>query len=415
LIYNRPDKVIEKFGYASNELIEAYSSAYIKRLKQFNIFEENVSEDFYAPVISILDKNIPFSTTDNQITLNLKATDSLYSLSRINVYINNVPIYGSGGIKLNGNKLHEYQHPINLELSKGNNKIQVSCFNNKGVESLKDEVNITCYKPKMEIKTYYVGIGVSNYRDKELNLKYAVKDVLGLDTLFKSKPNTETILLTNEQVTRENVLALKDKLMKTNVDDEVIISISGHGFLSKNYDFYFATYNINPKEPEINGVSYDEIENLLDGIPARKKLLLIDACHSGEVDKEETYKRKDDTTNRKMKGIELLQSESKLGLTNTFDLMQELFANLSRGSGVVVISASRGYQYAQEGDQWQNGVFTHCIIKGLKDKEADKNKNGEITVTELKDYVIEQVEKLTNGTQKPTSRRENLEYDWRVW
>ena len=44
---------------------------------------------------------------------------------------------------------------------------------------------------------------------------------------------------------------------------------------------------INFSNPEENGIPYEEIENLLDGIPARQKILLLDACHSGEVDKED--------------------------------------------------------------------------------------------------------------------------------
>jgi hypothetical protein len=43
------------------------------------------------------------------------------------------------------------------------------------------------------------------------------------------------------------------------------------------------------------------------------------------------------------------------------------------------------------------------------------NGDGEITVSELKEFVIKEVQRLTNGWQKPTSRRENLEFDFRVY
>jgi len=95
--------------------------------------------------------------------------------------------------------------------------------------------------------------------------------------------------------------------------------------------------------------------------------------------------------------------------------MQKLFANLSRGSGAVAISAASGVEYAYEDQQWQNGVFTYCVLEGLKTRHADLNKDGEIRVSELKDYVTEKVQKLTQGRQTPTSRRENLEFDFRVF
>jgi len=46
---------------------------------------------------------------------------------------------------------------------------------------------------------------------------------------------------------------------------------------------------------------------------------------------------------------------------------------------------------------------------------ADANNDGQVSVSELKDYVSVEVERLTNGAQKPTSRRESLEFDWRLW
>jgi hypothetical protein len=146
----------------------------------------------------------------------------------------------------------------------------------------------------------------------------------------------------------------------------------------------------------------------------------MDACHSGEMDEDEelSFESSSLGSNVKVegsKGAYRLIDSTSIGLKNSFDLMQELFANLSRGNGAVVISAAGGKQYAYEGENWKNGVFTYSIIKGLKGQEADVNHDGEITVGELKDYVFSEVEQLTKGRQMPTARRENLESDWNVW
>jgi uncharacterized caspase-like protein len=95
--------------------------------------------------------------------------------------------------------------------------------------------------------------------------------------------------------------------------------------------------------------------------------------------------------------------------------MQELFAGLDKGTGTTVISAAAGKGYALESAQWNNGVFTYSIINGLKNKAADKNGDGIITISELKDYSIKQVGLLTGGRQKPTSRKETLNNDWTIW
>ena len=53
--------------------------------------------------------------------------------------------------------------------------------------------------------------------------------------------------------------------------------------------------------------------------------------------------------------------------------------------------------------------------EGLTTGSADLNSDGEVLVSELRDYVFDKVSRLTNGRQNPTARRENLEFDFRVW
>lgn len=166
-------------------------------------------------------------------------------------------------------------------------------------------------------------------------------------------------------------------------------------------------------------------EGLLDGIPSRQKLLLMDACHSGEVDKTAIIVNTDQLVSlaSNQKGsvksysyaAETTEENYKVGITTSFELMQELFTNVTKGSGAVVISAAAGNSYALESDEWHNGVFTYALLSGLKNGLADTNKDHVITVTEIKKYVSGEVERLTKGQQKPTSRSENLEFDFKVW
>lgn len=175
-------------------------------------------------------------------------------------------------------------------------------------------------------------------------------------------------------------------------------------------------------------MKYEDLESLLDDIPARKKLLLIDACHSGEIDTSLNItfiaaKDTDTMSNTvKTKGDPNRRSRNTIDLDNSFELMKELFTDLSRGNGTIVISAARGLGYAEEDPTWNNGAFTLCLkaaftgdprFPELKEG-ADKNGDG-VSINELKEYILTKVPQLTKDRQKPTTRRENIEVDWKLW
>ncbi|HEX2684015.1 MAG TPA: caspase family protein, partial [Ferruginibacter sp.] len=203
---------------------------------------------------------------------------------------------------------------------------------------------------------------------------------------------------------------LKQRLQQTTVNDKVIISYSGHGLLSKDFDYYLSTYAVNFDKPEVDGLPYDELENLLDSIPARKKLMLIDACHSGEVDKEDLVAM--NTTGQQLiKGLKPVsyKKDGQLGLKNSFELMQSLFVNVGKSTGATIISAAAGTQFALEGiNNLPNGVFTYCILEAMK-------KDTKLKISELKKIVGERVVEITKGLQQPTSRNETIAVDWEIW
>jgi hypothetical protein len=97
-----------------------------------------------------------------------------------------------------------------------------------------------------------------------------------------------------------------------------------------------------------------------------------------------------------------------LGMTNSFELMQNLFVNVGKSTGATIISAAGGLQYAQERGDLKNGVFTYSMLEAF-------NQNKTLSVSQLKKIVGERVTSLTNGLQKPTSRNESIHVDWNVW
>ena len=427
LFYNRPDKAIENLvnlGITDSLLQQGYEMAYEKRLSKMGFMEERLSGDFELPVLELLTKNIPATTTTNNLSFDIRATDKNHNLDRILVWINDVPVYGSKGRSVRAQNTRSLSENISLNLAGGSNKVQLAVVNTSGVESLKKTFVINSTAPAPQPDLYVVSIGVSTYQDSGYSLKYAAKD--SRDLIAYALENTggygkiHQYNLTDEQVTKAGIAQLKDSLSQSRINDVVIVFFAGHGVLDAEMNYYLGTYDMDFENPQQKGLAYDGLENLLDGIPALNKLLIIDACHSGEVDQEDTALAEQELSNSKgitgKRGSIVVKSKSKqLGLKNSFELMQLLFSDLRRGTGATVISSASGLEYAYEGEAWQNGVFTYAMLEGLKSGNCDLNKDGDVQVSELKSYVFDRVSELTNGKQNPTSRKENLEYDFKVW
>lgn len=419
--YNRPDIILDTLGFADEALVKAYYKAYKKRLKKMGFTEEMLNEEFHLPEVNILNKeSLPTETDSAFIKINLHLFDTKYNLDRINIWVNNVAVYGVAGISLRTKELNMYETELSIDLVKGINKIQVSALNSTSAESYKETFYISCTAGKIKPDLYLITIGESEFEDSNYNLTYAAKDAQDVANLFSKSEIYEYIFtktLVNQEVTKENILELRSFLNQAGLNDEVMLFMAGHGVLDKDLDYFFATYDMDFNNPSEKGMAYEDLEGLLDGIKPLKKMLFIDACHSGEIDKEEVELIAQ--TTKQTKGVQFRTvgnaAAPKLGSQNTSELVKSLFTDLRRGTGATVISSAGGMEFAMEGDDWNNGLFTYCLINGIQTMEADLNKDGEIWLSELKQYVSEQVTILSNGKQKPTSRIENQVLDYRVW
>jgi WD40 repeat protein len=414
--YNRPDKVLEAIGNTDTALIKSYRKAWQKRIKKLGIDTTSFRDGYSVPEADFANRDaIEFEQKKGILKLHIKGIDSTYKLDRFNVWVNEAPLFGQRGVNIKRRNSNTLDTTVTIQLSQGENRIETSITNVNGTESYRMPLYVN-YTPVVKQKemTRFIGIGIDKFSESQYNLQYSTKDIRDLAQKLKKKYGDDMLIdtLFNENVTTANVKALKQKLLQTTENDKVIVSYSGHGMLSKDYDYYLSTYSVNFTKPEENGLPYDELENLLDSIPARKKLLLIDACHSGEVDKEEgiAQNRTADSLGLK-KGIIIDQPQAQqqhVGLKNSFELMQSLFVNVGKSTGATIISAAAGNQFALERGDLKNGVFTYSILEAM-------NKYPTIKISELKKIVGERVEQLTNGLQKPTSRNETIAVDWSLW
>lgn len=422
---NRPDIVAQRIGKSPPGLIEAYRLAYLKRLKKMKFTEEMLGEDFHLPDAEITTKGLAVATKESSITLSATFKDEKYNLDRVYVYVNDVPIDGIEGIDLRGEATKEKTMEIKVGLIPGINKIQVSCLNERGAESLRQTHEVIRETEEKVGDLHIIAIGVSDYKEDRFKLDFAAKDARDFIAMMKQTSHMYKEVhvkeITDSLATVENITALEEYLKNTNVEDVVIMFFAGHGMLNKQKEYFFGTYDIEFKNPLGRGLSYTKIEALFNRTKALKKLLIMDTCHSGEVEEEDVKVDPDgDNDKRNVTTKEFAERGGAagapgVGLYNSFELMQSLFSDIRRGTGATVISSAGGAEYAYESADWSNGLFTYCMLDGLKSRKADLDGDGKIQVSELRYYVGKEVSGLSDGKQHPTFRNENLAMDWVIW
>ncbi|MFZ9980862.1 MAG: caspase family protein, partial [Cyclobacteriaceae bacterium] len=213
---------------------------------------------------------------------------------------------------------------------------------------------------------FFLGIGISKYKNPDYDLNFAEVDAKGISDVFRNPgtmyKETNISILTNEQATRDGIISSVREL-KTRVSekDVVVLFIASHGFIHEN-NFYVLPHDAVPGNIPATSVRWDQLSADLADLPC-KVLLILDACHSGQLGTNFAMRPPDNT--------EALRTMS------------------SDEYGVVIMSASTGSETALESDAWQHGAFSLSILEGLSQGKADVRKDGIIHLAELDLFVSE--------------------------
>lgn len=402
LVFNRPDKVMEVLGAPKTE-IDFYNQLYQIRQKKYTIAGNNIQTP----------KPVQLTVTSSpalgklQLKVDAAATEKI---TKLQVVVNGCPL----AIQLTkGTNTGQIQQAISVPLNAGQNTIYTWAEDEKGNRSRFDERKIMGEFADTG-NWYFVGIGVSGYKDSTNNLKYADKDIRDIARLLKRQyPEITIDTLLNEEATAANIKKAADKLSKTTADDKVLVAFSGHGLLDEKNKFWFATHDMDFNKPEQRGFSMASISAMLENIPARYRMITLDACHSGDVAEgtsQNPVSPENDSVTKKtetdIKGIILSATEhSNQSSSQLLKSMQLVFTDQLSNTGINLIAASSGTEYALEGKDWSNGVFTYALINGWSTYDA-------LHYRDLKEYIQQTVLSKTRGAQTPNTVMENGEIDW---
>ena len=182
--------------------------------------------------------------------------------------------------------------------------------------------------------------------------------------------------------------------------DLVVIYFSGHGYQGKDdpndlrnrnpndeedgLDEFFVLYDAIPRSLEATCLRDDDFGVFLDSLRSEHVVVLFDSCYSGGG----------------ARGVKALPRGAKPALGKLDTFTGDFFPH-----GKIVLAASREDQVSYEAPQLKHGVFTYFLLKGLRG-EADIDRDHNITVEELYQYVSEKVKdwvRRNKGTeQHPT-------------
>lgn len=240
-----------------------------------------------------------------------------------------------------------------------------------------------------------VVIGSEKYKDKTIApAPYAARDAEVMNEYFKkslgirnirSYVNEEAMMMTLNSLFDSEIGSLASSVIPGKTD--LFVYYSGHGVPLPGKDgqteVFLIPYDV-PKEGIARyGYSLKKLYADLEGLNAKSVTVILDACFSGGSRLSEVYESKS-ITNQKFTLVD-------------WDEAEEPWRN---NPDFRIFTSSKRNQTSQANDRTRSGRFTYYLAAGLQG-DADKDGNGKITMTELKDFVTENVNKETQGKQTP--------------
>lgn len=235
-------------------------------------------------------------------------------------------------------------------------------------------------------RLYGLTIGVDKYPGMPgSDLKYAAADarrIAGVVAESHRYESVEMASLIDGQVTPDTLRArLREIVGAAAAEDTILLSFAGHGLMAGSGGLRLALPQTEAADIENTSFDFDEIGAIVRMAKARV-VILLDVCHAG--------------------------ASGRAGIASNDDVVRQL--STQSGSGIVLLSASKGRQLSQESASFGGGLFSVAFERALGPgrSAADLDGNGRISLAELYRTVKATVVAETAGRQTPWLSRNQV-------
>ncbi|RTL35994.1 MAG: tetratricopeptide repeat protein [Candidatus Melainabacteria bacterium] len=211
-------------------------------------------------------------------------------------------------------------------------------------------------------------IGISNFKDSTINLKYAAKDATDFKNFLVGQENfasDHVKLLTDANATKEEIISkLGDGWLGKHAkeNDLVVVYVSSHGSSSQEdvgVNFLVA-HDTDKMKLVSTGLPMQWLTKIIqEQVHSKRVVVILDVCHSGSAG-DENKKAADDIDDDDDTGA---GDSSSKGLLRTAKLDA---GGLKVGSGQVILCSSLADQVSWESKNYPNSVFTRRLIESLQ-------------------------------------------------
>lgn len=414
-LHNRPDILLERLGARESALMEDFSARHRRRLHDIGVTQDQLAKSYGdTPRVAITSLEQQGRVLTVRFAVGLQTVPARYQ-----ILVNGVPWLASPKRATAG------ETDEKVVLGYGKNRIEVHVVDDTGARAVPASHVVRLTPPRKRTRgvLHYVGIGISDYQHQGLALAYAHRDARELGrTLEGARAHFREVVvhtLTNAEATSKNIAGLRDKLAKTHVDDTVVVFVAGHWAHSRGVpaDPVFVPHEGDPNRLDATTSAYKSLVGLFSGMRARRRLLIMDGCVSGDRDDGALRTALGEAARRGLRprtSPALHPPVQVAPRTFLFQTDRMIMGDGVRASGAVVLRASRSAELCYELDDARSGALTTAVLRALTSPDADTDDDGWVSLEELDAFVVPFVANMTGGLQHPITIRGGVEQDIRL-